>query len=475
MPKKILKPLSIALLTLFFAQQSLWADDGQLIQLVTHMQKQMEVMQKTIEKQNDKIERLERNRETGIPSTAIVPSGESAGSPPMSDYEFNERLNNATGGAQKWLKDLKFSGDLRLRSEFQQFTSGDPAETDDRNRFRYRLRYGFEKTFTPDMKIGFSMASGESVSGQNVDPTSTNQSFDNNFNFKDIFIEKAFATYTPAWANIGPINKFEVTAGKFTNPFEKGSSDMIWDRDVKPEGIYEKIDVGLIDGENVDVNSYLTAGQFVLDEDATSGGDAELFAYQAGVNTVMYTPFFDRPVDWLSAVSLYQYNDYATSSNFLIGTSSLARGNTVCATTTLCAGDFTTWEYYNEIAFYPGGLPVRPYFDFAHNIDNQALGNEGSAWAIGTKFGGIVKKGDWEIGVAYKRIEQESLVGAFNDSDFGLGHSGKRGPLIKLGYALTDHLTFNAAAAFVNNISAGTAGVRDEEQRRFQLDLVWKF
>ena len=85
------------------------------------------------------------------------------------------------------------------------------------------------------------------------------------------------------------------------------------------------------------------------------------------------------------------------------------------------------------------------------------------------------EKGDWELGLAYKRIEPESVVGAFNDSDFGLGHSGKRGSVFKLGYALTDSITLGGAAFFVNNLTTGTGGVRDEEQRRFQLDLAWKF
>ena len=88
-----------------------------------------------------------------------------------------------------------------------------------------------------------------------------------------------------------------------------------------------------------------------------------------------------------------------------------------------------------------------------------------------------MKKGDWEVSYAYKRIEYESVVGAFNDSDFGLGHSGKQGSVIKAGFALTYNITLNSAMFFVNNTGLGNAaaGIRDERQNRFQVDLVWKF
>ena len=476
MKSKITKWMGSLTLFAFILSKPGFAQEADVVNLVRGLQDQMKQMQKTIEQQNDRIRRLE-SRSPQI-QTAPAAGGEIPAAPPMSDYEFNERLSNATGGANKWLKDLTFKGDLRLRYEGFAQTSGNPAETDPRNRFRYRLRYGFEKKFNEDMKIGFSLASGEAANGQNVDPTSTNTSFDNNFNFKDIFIEKAFATYTPGFAKIGPIEKVTLTAGKMDNPFEKGSSDIVWDRDVKPEGAIEKIDLNLIDGSDFDLKSYLLAGQFILDEDSAVGGDANLFAWQAGLNPVIYTPFLERPVELLSAVSLYSYNSYAIKNNFLIGTTSLARGNVNAdgPSTELDAGDFQIWGFYNEAAFYPSGIPVRPFTDWAVNTANQRVGeNDSYAWALGTKIGGIVKKGDWEASYAYKRLGSEAVPG-FNDSDFGAaGHSGHRGSVIKLGYGVTDNITFNTAAFFVNNLNKDSFSIRDEEQRRFQVDLVWKF
>ena len=171
------------------------------------------------------------------------------------------------------------------------------------------------------------------------------------------------------------------------------------------------------------------------------------------------------------------------NSNFLVGGTSLSRGNSnfTGATTELDARKFDVIEYFTELSLYPfpfmENVPLKPFFDIAHNTTarDSTQDDETWAWAFGAKLGGIAKKGDWELSYAYKRIENDAVVGAFNDSDFGNGHAGKRGNAFKLGYALTDNIQVNGAAFFVNNLTIGTGGVLDEEQRRFQADVVWKF
>lgn len=486
---KLASILAVCLMT--FSSVS-FADEAQLMDMVKQMQKQMNDLQSTLMAQKTEIEALKAG---GGGKIQMAPSGVEA-TPPMSEAEFNQRLGDATGGANKWLKDLKFSGDLRLRYEAFNLHTGNPADTyqSDRNRFRFRLRYGFEKTFNPEMKVGFSMASGDKAvaTGYNGDPISTNQTLGNNFNFKNIWIEKAYATYTPEWAKIGPVTGFETTAGKFNNPFEKGSTDMIWDRDLKPEGIYEKIDAKILDTENFDLKGYLTTGQFVLSESGNTGTkDANLFAYQAGLNPVFYVPGLERPVDALSAVSVYSYQNYAkqpydsyvpTSSS---GTS-MANGNlTGPASGTLNAGHFNVLSFYQEVALYPYGIPVRPFAEFARNMDNKStlMTDSGSdAWSLGLTLGKLVKKGDWQGSYQYKWIGANAVPGAFNDSDFGgynYGGTNKAGSAIKLGYNLTDYLTVNGACFLVSPIAVRSTTANgfqlDEAVRRFQLDMTYKF
>ncbi len=483
------KLTSILAVCLMAFSSAAFADEAQLMDMVKQMQKQMTDLQNIVMAQKSEIQASK----TQGPSIQMAGGGVEA--PLMSEEDFTKQfdknLKGKIGESDKWLKDLKFKGDLRLRYEAFNGTSD---ETDARNRFRYRLRFGFDKKFSDEWNAGFALASGEyptssaATAGSAAvasDPTSTNTSFDNDFSWKPIYIEKAYGSYTPNWAKIGPIEKFNITAGKMDNPFEKGSSDIVWDRDVKPEGITEKIDLKLFKTDNLNVKAYALGGQFILDEETsvTANGDANLFAVQFGLNPELYTSLSEKPIKLLSAVSYYNFGDYTRDGNFTIGGVSLARGNPLVpgSTTALAAGAFNLWEVYNEVSFDVMGKKVAPYFDWVSNIGNSAAdyavagNNNSNAYAMGITVGETKKKGDWMGSYAYKWIGANATPG-FNDSDFGnSGHSGKAGSVIKGGYSLTDYLTLNGAMFFVNNLNQSTAGIRDEHQNRFQLDMTWKF
>lgn len=500
------KLASVFVACLLAFSPSVFANDAELMALVQNMQKQMNELQTTVMAQKTELQEL-KSRGANI---QMAPSSVEA-TPPMSEAEFAQRLGDATGGANKWLKDLKFSGDIRLRYEafgLHGNPNASPTSTtagyqDARNRFRIRLRYGFEKKFSDELKAGFSMASGDkTANGYNTDPISTNQSMTNDFSFKNIWIEKAYVTYTPEWARMGlgagmEISGFEVTAGKFNNPFEKGSTDMIWDRDLKPEGVYEKIDAKLFDTENFDLKAYLLSMQSVLMETgnsstATSNKDANLFAYQAGLNPVFYVPGLEKPVDALSAISVYNYQNYDNNSNWQISGVSQANGNPSYNTNQLSAKGFNILSFYQEINFYPHGIPVKPFAEFAHNMSNQSglsaltpnnsMQGGADAWSLGLTLGKLVKKGDWQASYAYKYVGANSVVGAFNDSDFGgynYGGANKEGNVIKLGYNLTDYLTLNGACFLVRPITQRDTTANgmqvDQSVRRFQIDMTYKF
>ncbi|MBI4970373.1 MAG: putative porin [Candidatus Omnitrophica bacterium] len=495
---KINRIIAIFSLIAVLFSTPVWADVDPaqaLIKIVEELKKEVGDLKQTVINQDRKIQDLSIRGPRNLSGGEVAANNSSLPTPPMSDAEFNDRLDKALTGSNKWLKDLKLSGDLRLRYEGMDGTSGNSLETDPRNRFRFRLRYGVEKGFGEEMKIGFSMSSAEQVTGQSVDPTSTNVTFTNLFDFKNIFIDKAYASYTPNWAKVGPIEKLEVTAGKANNPFEIGSSELIWDRDVKPEGVYEKINFNLIDSDSFDLKGYLLGGQYILQESGTLAarnpltttltGDSELWAVQGALNPVFYIPVLERPVDFLTAFSYYNYMNYGQNNNFFIGATSLARGNPNVSGpfSQLDAREFQVLETYNEVAIYPYGFPTRFFLDVADNVGANAIGNQGGtvlhnnlAWSIGTRLGQLKKKGDWEARYEYRYLGANALVGAFSDSDFGLtGGTGKKGSVIRLGYMITDSLTLAGNTSFVSNLNSGTAGIIDEAQRRLSVDLVWKF
>ena len=120
---------AITLACFLSASNVSFADDGSLLTIVQNMQNQMFQMQKIIDTQTQKINFLE-SRELKTESFNI-----------LSADEFNEKLKENIGDSGKWLKGLKFGGDLRLR--YEALNEKHSSAANDRNRFRFRLRFGF--------------------------------------------------------------------------------------------------------------------------------------------------------------------------------------------------------------------------------------------------------------------------------------------------------------------------------------------
>src|SRR5206468_4042119 len=92
---------------------------------------------------------------------------------------------------EKFTDKLKFSGDLRLRHEafYVKSTGASAANSGhDRSRERMRLRFGVTANIQ-DVTAGFRLASGV---GEQV---STNQTYQNDFNQKGIWIDQAYLSW----------------------------------------------------------------------------------------------------------------------------------------------------------------------------------------------------------------------------------------------------------------------------------------
>ena len=489
---------------------SVFADDAQLLDLVKGLQKQ-------IEAQNQRIQQLESRGGGSISNVpldqlekdvALLKRQQEVNQEVQikNDKDFSKKVGESLGGADKWLKDLTFNGDLRLRYEAIDYHSGafvpsgnsGTGNTPDRNRFRFRLRYGFEKKLSPEWKAGFGLSSSDNQQyGTQTDPTSPNATFNNNFDFKDIWIDKAYATYAPEWAKVSPVSTFSITAGKTENPFERGSKQLIWKmNNIRPEGLAETADFDLFQGDNINLKAYGLLGQYVLQERgsystaANPQKDAELFAYQVGINPIISSGLTKEPIEELSTLSVYSYPGYAGNNNWQIptGTStptfvSLARGNPSSGTN-LSAKSFNVIDTYHEFTVKAFGTPVSPYFEYAKNVSDDSpfagIRDATQAWAVGINLGKVKKKGSWEADYAYKNIGANSVVGAFADSDFGggTGAPGNRGSVIRVGYGLTDFLKVNLTAFLTEPLNpgyGGISGIKDETVKRFQTDLIWKF
>jgi len=125
-----------------------------------------------------------------------------------------------------------------------------------RGRARFRLRIAAETKLDDNWTLGFRLASGS-----DPDPTSTNQSMDDNFAKKDMWIDRVYAIYKAG--------NVKIAAGKIANPFE--TTDIIWDSDINLEGVAETFSFE---------NGHITLGQMVLSENS-SAADAYLLPPRA--------------------------------------------------------------------------------------------------------------------------------------------------------------------------------------------------
>ncbi|MDB6035567.1 MAG: hypothetical protein JWM16_5905, partial [Verrucomicrobiales bacterium] len=148
-----------------------------------------------------------------------------------SQKDFSKAFQAKTG-MPEWVTSLKFGGDFRGR--FEGFYNDDRTITD-RNRFRYRLRFGTVATLKDDFEVGLRLSSSDPArggAGQAGDPVSGNTTLTDNGSKKGIYVDLAYAK----WTGI----KFDnfsgsLTIGKMEDPFVYSS--MLFDHDYTPEGI----------------------------------------------------------------------------------------------------------------------------------------------------------------------------------------------------------------------------------------------
>ena len=470
------------LIAVFISQTVPAHADGsdQLMSAIEGLKQQMARMQQTIDAQNLRLQQLESHKVLETPQPSV----------PVSAQPGDE--------AFPWLKGAKYGGDFRLRYDaFDYYNKGDSdgstggAADRTRNRFRIRLRWGFEKDYGDDWKVGFRLATGNTT-----DPNSTNQTLGNSgyFTYKNFLVERAYVTYEPGGLkDDGPLKGVKVGAGKFENPFLRYSTPMVWDSDVTPEGIYEQANLSLVNEKDNKLNFQATTGQFIVNENTGVDTDANIFAYQGALSWATDMFGSEQPVTLSGAVSYYDYTNWFHTV--------LASGNTAATsylrTNSITADDFRVVDIYPELVFYVHGLPVTTWYDYAWNTANVGTDDAAqsglnpdvdrdSAWGVGFKIGKAKAKGSWEASYGYYEIGADAVPAAFNDNDFGgpdtNGFTNRKGHKFGAAYQITDNVQLAWTGYIVSpldtvvaNTATGLGSARNEDVFRSQLDLVYKF
>ena len=380
------------------------------------------------------------------------------------NYKAGERL-----GLPDWLDRITLEGDLRLRYELDSFPSNGNTPpgvlrtvedrntiidntSEDRERFRVRARLGANIKFTDWLNGGIRMTTGRV--DDPVSPNQTLETADSKFSFA---LDRAYLKATPyPWLS--------VNGGRFANPFF--STDLVWDPDLAFDGVATTFKPRFNDSWS----AFGTVGAFPIDEanssDTNKARDKWLYGGQAGI-------------EWTSpnsstvklGVALYDYKNVEGVSN-PIGQTSFngtvpafrqkgnstfsidANNNNDCGNGGPCglASEFRELNLTGQVdlaTFDP--VHVILTGDYVRNLgfDEQniarrtglpvgAYKKENEAYQVRLSVGmrDTLKRNDWQVFGAYKRLEADSVLDAFTDSDFHLGGTDAKGWILGGSYGL---------------------------------------
>jgi len=425
--------------------------------------------------------------------------------------EVMKNLNYKAGtrlGMPEWIDHLKWEGSLRLRAESDKFPEGNPIAdnfniangtklnntTEDRNRLRIRAQLGVKAEINDWMTAGIRMTTG----GLD-DPISPNQTQETASGKYTIGLDRAYmnAKIKP-WLN--------VVGGRFSNPWF--STDLMWDPDLAFDGVAASFTPAI----NDQLSGFVTFGAFPIDEieqSATSQAKSKwMYGSQAGINWK-----FNGKSNAKLAVALYDFKNVEGVSNGLIvgaaapfngtvpvfrtkGNSTFDINNTPLNELYGLSSKFRDLNITGQIdlaEFDPVHIVLTG--DYIRNIgfDSQDIANrtgfglnsvkmpkkQVNAYQLKLAVGmpETYQAGQWNAFAAYKRLEADSVLDSFTDSDFYLGGTNAKGWLLGGNYGLDKNTWLTARWFSADEISPPTTTAVQPPLSIdvFMIDLNTKF
>jgi hypothetical protein len=384
-------------------------------------------------------------------------------------------------GMPDWVSSFKINGDFRGRYEGIYSDSS----TADRNRFRYRLRLGAVATIKDDFEVGLRLTSSEPASGGvGGDPISGNTSFNSNGSKKFIYLDQAYARWSPHGGNWASV----FTVGKMENPFV--FSDMVFDGDYTPEGFGQQFAYTINDKHALKMN----LGQFAILESNGSSQDSFMLGAQVRLDSA-----------WTKKISTSAgLAGLTLLDDQMLGSAAVPdqnRGNLRSPAGVLAHGynplvaDASVTYALDSFPGYKGAFPIKVGGEYMNNTATDKA-NEG--YSAGVFFGKSGKKGLWDVSYRYKVLEGDAWYEEFVDSDFGAVYrpatglganrvgsttgtsaggyfagANIRGHIVKATYSPYDSLTFGVTYFLTEAIEE--ANPKSIDTGRLQVDANWKF
>ena len=368
---------------------------------------------------------------------------------------------------------LKIYGDARVRYQYDnEINNGATVNSNDRGRFRYRVRFGATADLGPKWTTGFRF---ETAGGA----TSTNADMGDNFGKEPndtAYFGQAFITYKDS--EILGAESLQADFGKFAHKFFNPGVNGFWvDSDINFEGFAQELVYGNIFGSNGKLS--LRSGQFVLNSNAASTADSaispsllhiEQAEFNYGSFTIAPTVVFygaDGDHDATNTTPVLRQND---STNFT---------------------DLLTVLVPLEYKFKIGSVPSSVYATYGYNLQGEdrarrltnsaTVDDDASMYNVGLKYGSPKNAGEYGLTAEYRHVGNGAYTSLLLDSDFNAGRLNGKGFILSASYnwtaAVSSTITYFNAFNIDNSLptNAGSNGQGFGSADVLQIDLSAKF
>ncbi len=383
---------------------------------------------------------------TSAPEPATTPAEAPAAPAPAPEPPAPEAQAPAPDDPSEpsWTEHIKAKGDLRYRLE-----TIDAEGSALRHRHRIRARAALHAEVAPGLSAVIGLGTGEKN-----DPVSNNQSLDDAFASKPIWLDLAYFEYSPL-EDFG----LAVLGGKMKNPlYAVGKSELLWDPDLNPEGgaLMFQHSFGLVE-------PFANAAAFYADE-RSDDRDAWVAAAQAGVKL----NFADGAFYVLAGGRYVDFRNLRGRTVLWDPTDSFGNSATADAD-----GNLTYDEDYDLTGGFlelGGKVASLPWSIFGDTVQNIAVDEDNFGWLVGAALGKCKEPLDFCLRYIYREVEADAVVGLFTDSDFVGGGTDGKGHEINAGVQIAKG-TQTGITYFYNQRPLENS----TEYQRTQMDLKLKF
>ncbi len=342
---------------------------------------------------------------------------------------------------------LQFSGSFRLRQERIEVDNKDP-----RIRSRIKAVLGAETKVSEKVEVKIQLASGE-ASGT---ATSSNQSFGDKFEGKEIWLNQAYAKW-----KFG--DQLTLLGGKSYLPvYRPNKSEMIWDSDISPEGLSL-----LWKKTSSETEYFANALTWIFDTRYDSSApateedrpDAIVLGGQLGAK------FKDLPLPLTVGLSYYEFTNI--ESYPLLPS---ARGNSVVTlnSTDVYEHAYQVLEAFFELESAIGEMPVGFFADFAQNL---AISKQNLGYLVGFKLGESKKAEDVMFSYSFREVQKDFSLASPIDSDFASGFSDAKGHHVRTQYSIDA----NTSLGLIYSAAKIQVSSAPKSEDRGQFDVTVNF